>query len=225
MGKYIVFILALLPMLVHAQSPKKAKWNFNNLEGWVYTQQDKHPNIQYEISKGKLKMYTRAGSDDRKKMRTKDRIYTTGRYTWRTYISEMGKGDQSSIGCWLYCDDKHEIDFEIGPGKDEVRASLNAAHDELISYMTTQGNPYHTNTVKIKPGWHIFEIDITLVNGKYKVDWMIDGEVLSSVQQTYGKEIAFYIFCSVENLKFLGEHPATKDNYALFDYVKYKYHD
>lgn len=139
MGKYIVFILALLPMLVHAQSPKKAKWNFNNLEGWVYTQQDKHPNIQYEISKGKLKMYTRAGSDDRKKMRTKDRIYTTGRYTWRTYISEMGKGDQSSIGCWLYCDDKHEIDFEIGPGKDEVRASLNAAHDELIGYMTTQG--------------------------------------------------------------------------------------
>ena len=224
MGKYIVFILALLPMLVHAQSPKKAKWNFNSLDGWVYTQQDKHPNIQYEISKGKLKMYTRAGSDDRKKMRTKDKIYTTGRYTWRTYISEMGKGDQSSIGCWLYCDDKHEIDFEIGSGKDEVRARLSAAHDELIGYMTTQGNPYHTNTVKIKPGWHIFEIDITLVNGKYKVDWMIDGEVLSSVQQTYGKEIAFYIYCSVENLNFLGEHPATKDNYALFDYVKYKYH-
>lgn len=225
MSRFIIFILALLPVFVQAQSLEKAKWNFNNLDGWVYTQQDKNPNIQYEISKGKLKMYTRAGSDDRKKMRTKDRIYTTGRYTWRTYISEMGKGDQSSIGCWLYCDDKHEIDFEIGPGKDELRARLNAADDELIGYMTTQGNPYHTKTVKIKPGWHIFEIDITLVNGKYKVDWIIDGEVLSSVQQTYGKEIAFYIFCSVENLKFLGEHPATKDNYALFDYVKYKYHD
>lgn len=225
MSRYVVFILVIFPVFIYAQSPKKAKWNFKNLDGWVYTQQDKNPSVQYEINNGKLKIFTRAGSEDRKKMRTKDKIYTTGRYTWKTYIPEMGAGDRSSIGCWLYCDDKHEIDFEIGPGKDKVRAGLNASHEELIGYMTTQGNPYHTATIKIKPGWHVFEIDITLVDGKYKVDWIIDKIVLSSVLQTYGKEIAFYIYCSVENLKFLGEHPATKDNYALFDYVKYKYHE
>lgn len=218
-------ILALFSVCSYAQSPQKAKWNFNDLKGWVYCHQDDNPAQQCEIEKGKLKIWTREGSADRKKMRTKDKIYTTGRYTWRTYISEMNLGDQTSIGSWLYCDDKHEIDFEVGPGNDRIRKQLEAEPDELVVYMTTQGNPYHTTPVTIKPGWHIFEIDITSVDGKYKIEWMIDGKVRSTVQQTYGKEIAFYIYCSVENLKFLGNHPATRDNYGLFDYVKYKYHE
>ena len=224
MKKNIILLFILISTFVNAQPPGKVKWNFNSLDGWVYCHQDDNPNTQCEVENGKLKIFTRAGSRDRKKMRTKDKIYTTGRYTWRTYISEMGKGDQTSIGAWLYCDDKHEIDFEIGPGNDVIREQLNAAPDDMIAYLTTQGHPYHTLSIKIKPGWHIFEIDITLVDGKYKIDWIVDKKVQSSVNQTYGKEIAFYIYCSVENLKFLGNHLATWDNYGLFDYVKYKYH-
>lgn len=224
MRTILYLLLALMPVCLWSQSPKKAKWNFNNMEGWVYAHQDKNPNRQCEIQNGKLKIWTQKGSFDRKKMRTKDRIYTTGRYTWRTYISEMRQGDQTSIGSWLYCDDKHEIDFEVGPGNERIRERLKAAPDDMVVYMTTQGNPYHTTPATIKPGWHIFEIDITSVEGKYKVEWIIDGKVCSTVQQTFGKEIAFYIYCSVENLKFLGNHPATQDNYGLFDYVKYKYH-
>lgn len=207
-----------------AQPPKKARWDFNNMDGWVYAHQDDNPEQQCSIEKGKLRIFTRAGSLDRKKVRTADKIYTTGRYTWKTYISPMGIGDQSSIGSWIYCDDHHEIDFEVGYGKKEVREELNAQPDEMIAYMTTQDHPFQSVPVKIKVGWHKFEIDITSINGNYKVDWLIDGKKVSSAQQTFGDGIAFYIYCSVENLKFLGDTPASQDNYGLYDYVKYVYH-
>lgn len=225
MRNHITLILMLFSVCSYAQSPQKAKWNFNDLKGWVYCHQDDNPAQQCEIEKGKLKIWTRKESADRKKMRTKDKIYTTGRYTWRTYISEMNLSDQTSIGSWLYCDDKHEIDFEVGPGNEQIRKRLKAGEKDLVVYMTTQGNPYHTTPMLIRPGWHIFEIDITSVDGCYRVEWLINGKSKAVVQQTYGKEIAFYIYCSVENLKFLGNHPATQDNYGLFDYVKYNYHE
>ena len=225
MRELCLLFLACIPFLANAQHPVDKKWGFKNLDGWVYCHQDDNPERQCSVEKGKLKIFTRAGSADRKKMRTADKIYTTGRYTWRAYISDIAEGDQTSIGCWLYCDDKHEIDFETGPGKSDVREQVGALPGDMIVYMTTQGNPYNTKFVAIKPGWHIFELDLTSVDGKYKVDWIIDGEILSSVQQSFGPEVAFYIYCSVENLKFLGEHPATQDNYGLFDYVKYEYHE
>lgn len=221
------FFLVFLFVSLHSigQPPKKAYWNFNDLNGWVYSHQDENPEQQCDIKNGKLRIFTKAGSVDRKKMHTADKIYTTGRYTWKTYISQMGIGDQASIGSWIYCDDHHEIDFEVGFGKKEVRDQLGAAPDEMIAYMTTQDHPFLSVPTKIKVGWHIFEIDITSINGKYKVDWIIDHKKINSVQQTYGDGIAFYIFCSVENLKFIGDTVASQDNYGLFDYVKYVYHD
>ena len=226
MNIILLFLLTMLcPLYLFAQSPESKKWGFRNLDGWVYTHQDDNPDMQCEIDKGKLKIWTRKGSYDRKKMRTADRIYTTGRYTWRTYVPPIKLGDQTSIGSWLYCDDKHEIDFEVGSGNNQIREELKAGPDDLVVYMTTQGNPYHTFPRLIKSGWHIFEIDITSIDGKYSVKWFIDGKECASIQQTYGQEIAFYIYCSVENLKFLGDNIATQDNYGLFDYVKYKYHE
>lgn len=221
---YLILLLAMLACTAMAQSPKKARWNFNSMDGWVYSHQDDNPETQCSIEKGKLRIFTRAGSVDRKKMHTVDKIYTTGRYTWRTYIPAMGVNDQSSIGSWIYCDDHHEIDFEVGYGKQEAREKLNAKPNEMIAYMTTQDHPFLSVPVAIKVGWHLFEIDITSVDGNYKVEWYIDRKKVSSVQQTFGDGIAFYIFCSVENLKFLGDAPASQDNYGLFDYVKYKYH-
>ena len=222
----LLFLLILCGGSLCAQvPPMKAEWDFNTLEGWTYCHQDNNPERQCEIKKGKLKIWTRKGSTDRKKMCTNTRIYTTGRYIWRTYVPKMNQGDQVSVGSWLYCDDKHEIDFEVGPGNEHIRKQLNAGKKDMVVYMTTQGNPYHTTPVLIRPGWHIFEIDVTLVNGCYQVEWLIDGKSQNVVQQTYGKEIAFYIYCSVENLKFLGTHPTTCDNYGLFDYVKYSYHE
>lgn len=208
-----------------SQSPEYAHWDFNDPEGWVYYHQDDNPVPQYSFENGQLRIFTRANSLDRKKLRTKDKIYTTGRYTWKTFISDLGVGDQSSIGSWIYCDDHHEIDFEVGYGKQNVREELQAAPDEVIAYMTTQDHPFQSVPVKIKKGWHIFEIDLSLVDGKYRVEWIIDGKTVSTVQQTFGKEFAFYIYCSVENLRFLGDHIASQENYALYDFVSYKYHD
>ena len=200
------------------------EWGFDSMDGWVYAHQDENPDNQCAIEDGMLRIYTRAGSRDRKKVRTADKIYTTGRYVWRTYISDLGVGDQSSIGSWIYGDDHHEIDFEVGYGTAEVRERLHAQDDEVVAYMTTQDNPYQSVQTLIRKGWHVFEIDITSVEGKYHVKWLIDGKVVSSVQQTFGSEVPFYIFCSVENLLFIGDKPAGQDNYGLFDYVRYEYH-
>ena len=224
MSRLLIPFLLLISINLFAQSPQKRHWKFDNLDGWVYSHQDNNPEKQCEITDGALKIMTRKGSYDRKKMQTVDKIYTTGRYTWRAYVSPIALGDQTSIGCWLYSDDKHEIDFEVGPGKSTVRNQLNAKDNEMVVYATTQGNPYNTHFEPLTVGWHIFELDLTSVDGKYKVDWIIDKKIVCSVQQTFGPEVAFYIFCSVENLKFLGDHPASQDNYGLFDYVKYRYH-
>lgn len=223
--RFVFCILLLCPLYTLAQCPEDKEWAFDNLDGWVYTHQDDNPAMQCEADGGKLRIWTRKGSSDRKKMRTADKIYTTGRYTWKTYVPPIIVGDQTSVGSWLYCDDKHEIDFEVGSGNSRIRKQLKAGADDLVVYMTTQGNPYHTFPKLIKAGWHIFEIDITSIDGKYNVKWLIDGKECASIQQTYGREISFYIYCSVENLKFLGDNPATEDNYGLFDYVKYVYHE
>lgn len=208
----------------NTQLPVNKRWDFNNMNGWEYAHQDNNPDNQCEINDGVMKIWTRAMSLDRKKITTQDMIYTTGRYTWRTYISDVGVGDQTSIGSWIYNNDEHEIDFEVGYGKKTVRDELVAQSDDLVAYMTTQANPFKSVPVLIKAGWHIFEIDLSLNNSNYLVQWLIDGKVVSTVQQTFGKEYPFRILCSVENLKFIGDTPASKDNYGLFDYVEYTYH-
>lgn len=219
-----VGIISLLLTGCKKTSLEEKVWDFNDLEGWVFGHQDDNPDNQCVIEDGKLRIFTRANSWDRKKVRTPEK-YTTGRYTWRTYIPTMGVGDQASVGSWIYCDDHHEIDFEVGYGKQEVREEIGADDDEMVAYMTTQDHPFKSVPVAIKTGWHIFEIDLSLVDGNYKVEWIIDDKVVSSVQQTFGKEYAFHVFCSVENLKFIGDHQPTQENYGIFDYVKYRYHD
>ena len=93
MKKDICLLICLMfivcTMNVYAQSPKKKVWNFKDLEGWVYAHQDDNPDEQCLLEKGKLRIFTRAGSWDRKKVRTADKIYTTGRYTWKTYIPQI----------------------------------------------------------------------------------------------------------------------------------------
>lgn len=220
----ILCALFLATLSCYSQKENNMKWRFNNLDGWVYAHQDDNPAQQCELEKGLLKIFTRAQSWDRKKVRTEHRKYTSGRYTWKTYIGQMGEHDQASVGSWIYCDDQHELDFEVGYGKAKVREELNAAPDEMIAYMTSQDFPFISVPVKIKVGWHIFEIDLTLKNGKYYATWIIDKKVCNEIQLKFGMEFSFYIFCSVENLKFIGDRIPQQDNSGLFDFVKYKYH-
>jgi len=204
--------------------PAQIRWDFNDLDGLYHT-----PGMpeNYELQDGVLKIYTRAGSSDRIKFRSNDMAYVHGRYSWRVFVPEMGAGDMSSIGCFLYYDDEHELDFEIGYGKSSVRKELNAGDDDLIAYMTSQANPKHQLKKTVKRNeWHNFAIELQLQNGKYTATWYIDDNAVTSRDLDFGpEEIKFYVFISVENLTFIGDHVSTQDNYGLFDYVEYKYNE
>ena len=161
-SRIVFWVFILCAVNTYAQPPKKKVWNFNDLEGWVYAHQDDNPDHQCVLEKGKLRIFTRAGSWDRKKVRTADKIYTTGRYTWKTYIPEMGKGDQASVGSWIYCDDHHEIDFEVGYGKQAVLSLLDRLHTEYQSgtvYLSVYENNPHAIKLYQQIGFRF--------NGKY----------------------------------------------------------
>ena len=194
-------------------------WHFDNLNEWVDATQVGIPS--YSIENGNLNIYTLANTYDRTKIKSVD-SYTTGTYTWRVYVPEMGEGDQASIGAFLYNNDTHELDFEIGYGKQSERTALNALDDELIVYMTSQANPVQTHRKTIKrEQWHNLSIQLTLVNRNYFAKWAINNEVVGSTQLSYGTKFKFNIFCSMENLTFIGDHIPNSNNYALFDFVEY----
>lgn len=220
--------LATMSEEVELTAANTLKWNFADLNGWVLANQGNdyvdHSSIvnHAECEDGKaLKIYTQAYSQQRKKVKTVQQ-YGAGLYTWRTYISDLGEVERASIGSWLYHNDEHELDFEVGSGTSEERAELRAAADEVIAYMTSQANPWVHQKVKIKKNaWHIFQIDLKLVNGRYYATWLIDGVAYTERQLNFGEEYLFHIFCSVENLTFTGDIWPTQDNYGLWDYVIY----
>lgn len=218
----IATIVALLFNSTPSQAQTSYRCDFNDLQGWTYEHQDKAEYSQCAAEDGQLRIFTRPNTYDRQKMHTSAKIFTSGTYRWRTYISPIAKDEQVSIGSWIYCDDRHELDFEVGYGTPEARSKCGAKLDELIACMTNQAHPYTSDYVPIRPGWHDFMIRLKPVNGKYKAQWLIDGKLKKEQQLGFGEEIAFYIYCSVENLKFLGSKIAENYNYGLFDYVKFK---
>jgi hypothetical protein len=198
-------------------------WNFNDLNEWQDASMNTNGILNYWIDNGNLNIFTNANTWERSKVKTIS-TFTSGTYTWRIYIPEMGIGDMASIGAFLYYNDSHELDFEVGYGTLETRTSLNAAADDLIVYMTSQGNPFQSFKTKIKrEQWYTLSIELTLnSNGKYNANWKINGQSMGIVQLTYGSKAKFKIFCSVENLQFIGDHIPNSQNRALFDFVEFK---
>jgi hypothetical protein len=175
-----------------------------------------------DCSDGKaLRIETAANSNERNKLRSMI-MCGSGQYTWRFYVPDLGLNDQASIGAFLYADDQHELDFETGSGTAVKRAELNAQADEVLCYATSQGSPkvQQIKTVK-KNAWHTCTIDLKLVNEKYLAEWIVDGESFMQRQLDFGEEVMFSIFCSMENLSFLGDHLPSTVSYVLFDYMEY----
>lgn len=209
------------------ENPISNQWDFDTLDGWEDGSQNMPSGVfNYDITDGVLKIFTRAGTADRPKVRTLDKIYNYGKYTWRVYVPEMGVGDRASIGAFLYNDDTHELDFEIGYGTTALRSALDAQEDDLCVYMTTQKNPSQSIKKTIKRNnWYTLGIELKHVGDTYYAIWTINDSVMAETQMDFGGETLFKIFCSVENLNFLGDHTATQENYGLFDFVKYEqYH-
>lgn len=196
-------------------------WNFNDLNEWEDATQVGSPN--YFIEDGNLRIFTNANTWDRTKVKSVS-TYSTGTYSWRVFVPVMGEGDCASIGAFLYSDDTHELDFEIGYGNQAIRQQLNAASDDLIVYSTSQANPSHSFQSKIKRDqWYTLTIDLALnTKKKYVATWKIDNQIVTTKTLAYGASTRFKIFCSVENLNFIGDHIPYTQNHALFDWVEFK---
>lgn len=173
------------------------------------------------VKNGQVHITTRAETWDRVKITTLDRQFGPGSYVWRVHLPTMDRGDMASIGAFIYRDDGHEMDFEIGPGKDAVRAKLKTADNELVCYCTNQKFPYSTTTVNLKAGtWHTLAMDLSpQSDGNLRVRWSIDGHQVKELQTQIPATTRFGIHCSVENLKFLGDHQPLQDHHAAFDRV------
>lgn len=198
-------------------------WDFDNIDGWEYYHQDTATVDQWQIIDGKLALTTRANTYDRTKMHTKANDYAAGEFTWRTYVPAIGLGEQVSVGSWIYHDDHHELDFEVGSGKAATREEVGAAPDELLACMTNQDFPFKSGYTPIKPGWHDFSIRLDVrPDGKYTATWSIDGEVKQTLDLGFGPEYGFASCCSVENLKFIGDKISESDYTALYDRATFK---
>lgn len=158
-------------------------------------------------------------------MHTADGTFADGVYRWRTYVPAITIGEQVSVGSWIYHDDHHELDFEVGPGKSAIRQETGAAADELLACMTNQDFPFKSGYTPIKPGWHDFEIRLDVAaDGKYLAIWSIDGSEKQRLKLEFGPEIGFTIQCSIENLEFIGDHISASDYTALYDRVSFTGH-
>jgi hypothetical protein len=204
-----------------AAEVRKHRWDFENLNDWRDDSQNNSPQ-SYTIMNGTLRISTRKQTWDRVKVRTNGR-FGVGKYTWRVYVPAMGKGDQASIGVFLYNDDKHEVDFEIGYGKASVRGKLTATNTDLVCYCTSQGYPPSSSQLLVeRDAWHTLSIEVGHgKNGDYLIKWFMDGKQAKQLQTSFGNEITFTVHCSVENLTFIGDHIPTQENFAIFDYVDF----
>lgn len=207
------------------------KFTADDMMRWAYEQQGPEiPGNPCWVEDGVLCIRTHAGTFERPKRRTREKTYTSGVYTWKTFIPEVGPGDQTSFGSWIYCDDRHEIDFEVGWGTNDMRNKTKAEAGELVACMTNQDFPGTTSYAPVTAGeWHIFQIRLDLrtvkLDGKkktcYYCSWIIDGNTVKEKQLEFGPEIGFHIFVSVENLKFIGTRPAAQDNIGKFEWVSF----
>lgn len=204
-------------------SPNKESFHsdFNNLEGWKNDTTEGSPN-SYKIESGKLYISTRAESKDRVKVATKKR-FGLGEYKWKVFCPAFGIGDRASIGAFLYMNDKNEIDFEIGYGTKKLRDKLNAQADDLVCYLTTQGNPFHSSQILIKRD-KAYTLSIKLTKSETNhihIQWMIDGKTVKKFQSKIPATVTFKAHCSLENLIFMGDHIPKNKSWTKFDSFTY----
>lgn len=193
------------------------------VENWIDDSSQTNT-IQYKYENGSMRFWTDKGSKQRPKLTHKKRTFTIGQYFWRVYIPAMGMYNRVSVGAFLYRDDSHELDFEIGPGRKEIRDALKTKDDEVVMYLTSQEFPAHQSIHSIKTErWYNLSIRLTTTeDSKYLVEWLVDNKIIDSIKLGYGPEVQFGIHCSLENLQFMGDVYATQDHYCLFKSVGFK---
>lgn len=226
-------ILAASTLVAGAEAPQagplKKTWNFSGGLGkdWVRESEALARPKAVKASKGTIRIMTRAGTWDRMKITTKDRSFGPGTYTWRVHVPKMGMGDMASAGAFLYRDDTHEVDFEIGYGKASDRQRLKTAADEVICWCTNQASPFDSTGFNIKPNsWYTLTIKLVpSPDGNLLFQWFVNGRKLRELPSQIPAATRFGIHCSVENLKFIGDHQPKKNHTAIFDKVVFSSSD
>lgn len=200
------------------------RYDFDNFDDWMFYSQDTASIEQYRLSDGNLFLKTRAQTYDRSKAKLTSTKLRTGKVSTRVYIPTMYPNDQTSIALFLYHDDTHELDFEIGYGQAELREEHNADPNEALCYMTSQS--FGSEIITLEMGkWYTLEIDLTLKDDNYFIQWLIDGEVKADLQESYGSEFDFSAYLSLENLKFLGDHISNNDYEVEFDWLEITHYE
>ncbi|PQJ76422.1 hypothetical protein BTO16_10950 [Polaribacter glomeratus] len=193
----------------------KKKWKNNS---W------KSP-ASYSLENNKLKITTRATTNDRVKVRTKRRNFTTGTYIWRIFVPEFRLYEQSSIGAFLYHneEDIFEFDFEIGSGQKLDREKINLKNDEAIVFCVSQFSPSNSGHFAVKMNeYSDFKMELLNVNGYYLVKWYINNNLVKTLQTNVRSTIKFRVHNSLENLHFMGDKTTSTENYVLFDSFSYE---
>lgn len=190
---------------------------------WENASQNNSPE-NYSLENSHLKITTRPEVWDRIKIKTKRADFGLGTYTWRVYVPKMTIGDKASIGAFIYLDDQHELDFEIGSGKHYFREKLRVKSDELLVYCTSQSLPHSSDALLIKhDAWYNLKIQVSENEAdKYVIKWYVNDELLKTLTLAYGKSQRFSVYCSLENLDFIGNKLPEYPHFTLFDWFKYE---
>jgi len=191
-----------------------------------------------------LQMKTEANTQIRQRPKLSTiNSFKNGRYEWKIYIPSINEPwAQSSIGAFLYSPQSlhdgmndREIDFEIGYGKEEDRVTIEGITDEqLLCFMTVQpdnrsSTPHSSTVIAIDAGhWYSFIISVGVNQlGKYVISWQIINENGDEIETRepfvcgYGTtDTSFNIFCSLEELEFIGKEKPNLDKEVFFEYVK-----
>ncbi len=177
----------------------------------------------YHLENEFLKITTRAQMSDRIKIKTKQTHFGLGSYNWLVYAPVFELHAKCSIGAFIYNDDTHEIDFEIGSGSATTRTQLNAQENDLILYCTSQGNPFSSTKFLIQSEkWYRLKLILSIgENNNYLIKWYLNDVLLKTLQTTINKETTFGIYHSLENLNFMGDFLPTTQNYTYFDSFSY----
>jgi hypothetical protein len=64
--------------------------------------------VNYCVENGNLNMFTSANTWGRTKIKTIS-SFNAASYTWRVYIPEIGVGDKTSIGAFLYANEHTKL--------------------------------------------------------------------------------------------------------------------
>lgn len=222
-GVFIIFSsCTAIKTVIEEKIPTDFSDNFNNLKKFNEIWEDaSHGNVpkSYFLNKGKLVINTRPETSDRVKIKTRKSNFGVGSYIWKIYVPTFNLYDQCGIGAFLYNDNLHEFDFEIGSGNQEVRNRLNAKPTDVVLYCTSQGYPYSSDQYLIESEqW--YELQLKVIKGKndnYLIEWFVNSKLIKSLQTDYSSEVTFGIYSSLENLKFIGDQLTSSENQVFFE--------